>query len=67
MSPTPASSSEGSRRHSWRATSEPSDIPTLATSRLWVRRLCTKTLPGRGNTCVLFCRRRKGAEKIRRS
>ena len=36
-------------------------------SRLWVSRLCTKTLPGRGNTCVLFCKRRKGAEKMRRS
>ena len=48
-------------------TSLPSDMPTLATSSEWVRRLCTKTLPGRGNTCVLFCRRRKGAEKIRRS
>ena len=49
------------------ATSLPSDIPTLATSRLWVSLLCTKMLPGRGNTCVLFCMRRNGAENIRRS
>ena len=50
-----------------REISLPSDIPTLATSRLWVRRLCTKMLPGRGNTWVLFCKRRKAEEKIRRS
>ena len=49
------------------STSLPSDMPTLATSRLWVSRLCTKMLPGSGNTCVLFCIRRKGAEKISRS
>lgn len=44
-----------------------SERPTLDTSRLWVRRLCTNTLPGSGNTCVLFCMRRKAAENIRRS
>ena len=49
------------------ATSLPSDMPTLATSRECVRRLCTKMLPGKGNTCVLFCKRRNGAEKMRRS
>ena len=49
------------------ATSLPSDIPTLATSSEWVRRLCTKMLPGSGNTCVLFCSRRNGAEKMSRS
>ena len=46
------------------ATSLPSDIPTLATSSECVSLLCTKMLPGSGNTCVLFCSRRNGAEKI---
>ena len=45
-----------------RATSSPSDLPSDDTSNEWVRRLWTKMLPGRGNTCVLFCKRRKGAE-----
>ncbi|CCY65013.1 unknown [Prevotella sp. CAG:1124] len=49
------------------ATSLPSESPTLATSRLWVRRLCTKILPGKGNTWVLFCMRLNGAENISRS
>ena len=49
------------------ATSFPNERPTHETSRLWVRRLCTKMLPGSGNTWVLFCRRRNGAEKISRS
>lgn len=44
-------------------TSLPNERPTHETSRLCVKRLWTKILPGRGNTCVLFCRRRKGAEK----
>ena len=61
----PASS--GWRRITSLATSLPRDIPTLATSRLCVRRLWTKILPGKGNTCVLFCSRRNGAEKMRRS
>ena len=45
----------------------PSDRPTHDTSKLCVSRLCTKMLPGRGKTCVLFCNRRKGEEKISRS
>lgn len=32
----------------------PSDRPIQETSRLWVRRLCTKILPGSGNTWVYF-------------
>ena len=47
-----------------RATSLPNDMPTHDTSRLWVSLLWTKTEPGRGNTCVLFCILRKGAEKM---
>jgi hypothetical protein len=50
-----------------RATLFPMDLPTQETSRLWVRRLCTNILPGSGNTCVLFCNRRNGAENISRS
>ena len=46
------------------ATSFPKDMPTDATSRLCVSRLCTKMLPGSGNTCVLFCSLRNGAEKM---
>ena len=61
------SASSGLRERMPRATSLPKERPTHDTSRLCVRRLWTKTLPGRGNTWVLFCRRRKGAEKIRRS
>ena len=52
---------------SWIYTSLASDLPTLDTSRLCVRRLWTKMLPGSGNTCVLFCNRRKGDEKTSRS
>ncbi len=52
--------------NSW-TTSFPNDMPTHATSKLWVSRLCTNTEPGSGNTCVLFCNLRKGAEKISRS
>ena len=65
----PISSKKESLNSGWRLSSSaitpsPSDFPTLATSRLCVRRLCTKMLPGSGNTCVLFCIRRNGAEKI---
>ena len=35
---------------SWLAMDVPSERPTHDTSRLWVRRLCTKTLPGSGKT-----------------
>ncbi len=69
----PISSNSVPRSSGWRsfisrrATSLPSDIPTLATSSECVSRLCTKTLPGNGNTCVLFCSRRNGAENIMRS
>ena len=49
------------------ATLLPNERPTQETSKLCVKRLCTNILPGRGNTCVLFCKRRKGEEKIRRS
>ena len=45
----------------------PSERPTHDTSKLCVNRLCTNMLPGNGKTCVLFCKRRKGAEKISRS
>ena len=40
-----------------REISLPKERPTLDTSRLWVSRLWTNTLPGSGNTCVLFCKR----------
>ena len=60
-------SSSGWRSRIALATSFPKDRPTQDTSRLCVSRLCTKILPGSGNTCVLFCRRRNGAENMRRS
>ena len=37
--------------------------PRLPTSKECVRRLCTKMLPGKGNTCVLFCKRRNGSRR----
>src|SRR5690606_13606166 len=37
------------------------------TSRLWVRRVRTKSFSARGKTCVLSCRRRKAEEKVIRS
>ena len=49
------------------ATALPNERPTQDTSRLCVSLLCTKILPGRGNTCVLFCSLRKGEEKMSRS
>ena len=60
-------SSSGWRSRIALATSLPKDRPTQDTSRLCVSRLCTKILPGSGNTCVLFYRRRNGAENMRRS
>ena len=45
----------------------PSERPTQETSKLCVNRLWTNILPGKGNTCVLFCKRRKGEENISRS
>ena len=68
----PISGRKDSCSSGWRsriafATSFPNERPTQDTSRLCVSRLCTKILPGKGNTWVLFCSRRKGAEKMRRS
>ena len=54
--------SSGCRSMSRVATSSPSDLPSDDTSRECVSRLCTNTLPGSGNTWVLFCNRLKGAE-----
>ena len=67
ISDTWVEASSGCLARSLVAMESPSDLPTQDTSRLWVNRLCTKMLPGSGNTCVLFCKRRKGAEKMRRS
>ena len=61
------SASSGCFDKSWVAMVLPNERPTQDTSKLWVRRLWTKILPGSGKTWVLFCKRRKGAENISRS
>jgi hypothetical protein len=42
----------------------PKLLPTEETSRECVNLLCTKTLPGRGKTWVLFCNLLKAEEKL---
>jgi len=45
----------------------PSDLPTTETSKLWVNLVWTKSLSGRGNTCVLSCNLLKAGENTIRS